>query len=94
MSSVNWSEVVQKSLALGIETTVLRSNLEAHGLTIVPFDKEDAERAARLWKPGSGLSLADRACLALAIRHGAPVYTADRQWVSLSSGADVRLIRS
>lgn len=93
ISSLNWSEVLQKSLAHGVEITGLREDMEALGLAIMPFDVEDAEQAARLWAPGSGLSLADRACLALGLRHGVPVLTADRMWAQVSLGVDVRVIR-
>jgi len=40
-----------------------------------------------------GLSICDRACLALAKRLGLPVVTADREWVSLDLGVVVTLIR-
>ena len=40
-----------------------------------------------------GLSLGDRACLALAIERGVPALTADRAWMELDVGVDVRLIR-
>jgi PIN domain nuclease of toxin-antitoxin system len=72
----------------------LRTDLEALGLTILPFDTADAEAAAHLWTAGSGLSLADRACLALGIRHGAPVWTADHLWLRAATGATVQMIRS
>lgn len=72
ISSLNWSEVLQKSLAHGVEISGLRADMEALGLRILPFDATDAELAARLGSPGSGLSLADRACLALGFRHGVP----------------------
>ena len=39
-----------------------------------------AERAAALWRRGSGLSLADRFCLALADRLDATIWTADTAW--------------
>lgn len=94
ISSLNWSEVLQKSLAHGIDVTGLRQDLEALGLVIMPFDADDAEQAARLWSQGSGLSLADRACLALGLRLGAPVLTADRLWARVSLEVAVQVIRS
>jgi ribonuclease VapC len=93
ISSLNWSEVLQKSLAHGVDTTGLREDLEASGLAIVPFDADDAEQAARLWAAGSGLSLADRACLALGLRHGVPVWTADRMWSRAALSATVHVIQ-
>lgn len=93
ISSLNWSEVLQKSLAHGVEISGLREDLEALGLIILPFDADDAQQAARLWAPGSGLSLADRACLALGLRHGVPVLTADRMWAQVSLGVEVQVIR-
>lgn len=94
ISSLNWSEVLQKSLAHGVEITGLRQDMEALGLVILPFDRDAAEQAARLWSAGSSLSLADRACLALGIQHSAPVLTADRLWTQVSVGATVRLVRT
>jgi len=93
VSSLNWSEVLQKSLAHGVDVTGLRQDLQALGLVILPFDVDDAEQAARLWSPGSGLSLADRACLALGLRHGVPVWTADGAWTQTALGAAVHVIR-
>jgi PIN domain nuclease of toxin-antitoxin system len=45
---------------------------------------------------GSGASacpLADRACLALGLRLGGPVVTADRVWGKLDIGIEIILIR-
>ena len=42
---------------------------------------------------GAGLSLADRACLALATTMGLPVITADRAWADVSVDVEVELIR-
>ena len=94
ISSLNWSEVLQKAMARAVDINGLRQDLEALGLTILPFTADDAEQAARLWTAGSGLSLADRACLALGIQHGIPVWTADRLWIQVATGAVVHLIRS
>ena len=64
-------------------------------LTIVSFDSAAAVSAAEL-RPVTrafGLSLGDRACLALAIDRDLPVLTADRAWAALNLGVEIRLIR-
>lgn len=85
ISSVNWSEVAQKSLVHGVEIDGLREGLEALGLTIVPFHAEAAESTARLRASTSryGFSLADRACLALSREMGVPSLTTDAAWAAL-----------
>ena len=95
ISSVNWSETLQKAVAKGIKTDNLKEDLEALGLKIVPFTTEDAELAAHLWlqTKSIGLSLGDRACLALGLRLGIPVITADRTWSTLAIGVTVEVIR-
>ncbi len=93
ISSVNWTEVIQKSMQRGMDTSGVRTDLETAGLQIVGFDADDAEVAARLWQVGRGLSLADRACLALGIKLGAAVWTADRYWATVETGAEVKVIR-
>ena len=95
ISAVNWSEVVQKSIARRVDTTGMRTELEALGLQIIPFTADHAERAASLWSDteGAGLSLGDRACLALGLEFTLPVLTADRTWKALRIGAKIRAIR-
>jgi ribonuclease VapC len=63
--------------------------------TIVPFDADQAEIAGSLalWTRSLGLSLGDRACLALRRTLKMPVYTADRSWSKLRVDVEVRLIR-
>jgi ribonuclease VapC len=75
--------------------TALREDLEAVGLTIFPFNADDAAAAANLWPAtlSLGLSLGDRACLALAQRLQLPVLTADKIWNELQIGISVRVIR-
>ena len=62
---------------------------------IVPFDTDLALRSSALRGPtkAHGLSLGDRACLALAQRLGVPAVTADRAWSLLKVGIAVDLIR-
>lgn len=95
MSAVNWSETVQKAAARGVATQRLRSEVEALGVTIVPFDSRQAEEAATLWSrtASAGLSLGDRACLALAHREVVPAVTVDRAWSTVSVDVNVHVIR-
>lgn len=93
--SVNLSEVIQHSLARGVEVDGLRNDLMAVGLTVLPFTAEDAEAAAKLWSAthSLGLSLGDRACLALAQRLSLPAITADKVWGQLRISIPIQLIR-
>ena len=95
ISSVNWAEVVQKSIAAGVNVDGLREDLEALGLRIVPFTAEEAEIAAQLWQQTRqvGLSLGDRACLSVGIRLETVVLTADQIWTTLSLPIAVHSIR-
>lgn len=93
--SVNWSEVVQKTVAAGVDVNGVREDLEALGLKILPFSAEEAELAGRLWQQTkqAGLSLGDRACLSTGIRMNACVLTADQIWAALNLPVTVQSIR-
>lgn len=80
VGAANWSEVAQKIRAGGADWGMARSLLMSYGLRIEPVSEQDAEIAAELWRRGSGLSLGDRLCLALADRLKTTVLTADRAW--------------
>jgi len=94
-STVNLAEVQSKLVHEGIPEhsawqAVLESVQEA-----VPFTAEQAKTAGNLiahTRP-FGLSLGDRACLALALELKAPVYTADRTWKKLKVGVRIHVIR-
>jgi PIN domain nuclease of toxin-antitoxin system len=93
VSAVNWAEILQKALHRNVDVEGMLADFADIGTTIQPFTVEHADVAARLsfnTRP-HGLSLADRACLALA--NEVPVWTADRAWGLLSIGVDVRVIR-
>jgi PIN domain nuclease of toxin-antitoxin system len=74
------------------EVTAILADL---GVKTVPFTEANALLAASLrsMTRSAGLSLGDRACLALAQARNLPVYTADRLWTSLGLPVDIRLIR-
>lgn len=95
VSALNWSEVHQKLIALNLDADDLTAGLLTLGVQVEPFGQADAVAAAHLYPStrAGGLSLGDRACLALALRLGVPVYTSDRQWSRVDVGADVRMIR-
>lgn len=95
MSAVNWSEVVQKLARRGADVDGLRDALRAQGLDVCDLTPRRAEAVAHLWHAtqGAGLSLADRACLALAVEFGVPALSADQAWARLDVGAEVVIVR-
>ena len=94
-STVNLAEVQSKLVSRGIKPD------EAWEATISPiresavFTDEQAKIAGSLIARTSafGLSIGDRACLALGIALKAPVYTADRSWKNLKLGVRIHLVR-
>ena len=95
VSSVNWSEVLQKLNRADADTQAITSALKALGLEIIAFNEDDASIAASLWPETKslGLSLADRACLATGRRLKLTVVTADKVWQSLDAEQKIKLIR-
>ncbi len=78
--AANWSEVAQKVRAAGRDWDLVRALLVSYDLTVEAVTEGDAEWAARRWRRGEGLSLADRLCLALGERLEADVWTTDTSW--------------
>lgn len=95
LSSVNHCEVIERMLDRGQSIAGARANVARLQLEIVPFDAAQAERAAELRASTMpfGLSLGDRACIALAERLAAPVMTADRQWGKAALPVEIEVIR-
>jgi PIN domain nuclease of toxin-antitoxin system len=95
MSAVNLAEVVGKLADRGGTEGGLRDVVSRVGLEVHPFELDDAFAVGSLRERtrGVGLSLGDRACLALGMRLDRPVLTADRAWTSLKLGVTVRLVR-
>jgi ribonuclease VapC len=95
MSAVNLSEVLQKTVEHDVDTDGLEYDLEALGVEIRSFDGLQARAAAEVWEraPRAGLSLGDRACLALASGLSATAVTADRRWASLPLDVRVHVVR-
>ncbi len=95
MSAVNVAEVMAKLVAKGVPAERAWSMATQPIREIVDFNGAHARLAGSLIAEtrSRGLSLADRACLALGISLKAAVYTADRQWKGLRFGVPIHLIR-
>jgi PIN domain nuclease of toxin-antitoxin system len=85
ISTVNAAEVISKLVERGMNASMAGSALIDTGVEIVPFDLDQAEIAGdlRAKTRSQGLSLGDRACLALAKRIKGRAVTADRAWTSI-----------
>ena len=95
VSAVNVCEVLSKLHDDGLNEEQAQAAVAVMDLRVVPFDGLQARTAARLrsMTRHAGLSLGDRACLALADRLGYPAVTADRVWASLEVGIEIIMIR-
>jgi ribonuclease VapC len=95
LSTVNWAEVAGLLDARGLPAAPLRETIEALGIELRAFGAEDADETGGLYTStrDAGLSLGDRACLALARSLGAPALTADRAWLDVDVGVEVRCLR-
>lgn len=100
ISTVNLAQVLSRVADRGGKPMRLHEQLIARGLldgavAVEPFTAIDAAVVAQL-RPSTreaGLSLGDRACLALAMRLGLAAFTADTAWKGLSAGVELRQIR-
>jgi PIN domain nuclease of toxin-antitoxin system len=93
IGAANWSEVLQKGRQHGAAPDLVGRLLASFGLRVVDVTRADGQAAAALWRQGSGLSLADRLCLALGLRLGATVATTDADWTDVPGGPEVRVLR-
>ena len=94
ISAVNAAEVISKLTERGMAAELARNALVQTGATIVAFDLDQAAvvGALRPLTRTAGLSLGDRACLALAKRRGLPAMTADAAWVGLAEAVGVEVV--
>lgn len=95
ISAVNLAEVMSKMLDRGLSIERIDRQVDALSLAVADFDRDLAMQAALLRDSTrhKGLSLGDRACLALAMREKLPVLTADTAWSDLDLPVEVVLIR-
>jgi ribonuclease VapC len=102
ISQVNWIEVLSKLAEHGRDIDAVITTLEEGGilgdaLIVQPLDDAQMRMIARL-RPvtrSAGLSLGDRACLALAHTLGSPAITCDHSWTAVAElvQVEVQLLR-
>jgi PIN domain nuclease of toxin-antitoxin system len=95
ISAVNLTEVYSKLILKGLPASLCWPRIVSLQCEVCPYTGEQARAAAELiqvTKP-YGLSLGDRACIALAIDRKATVYTTDKIWKSIRLGIKVEVIR-
>jgi ribonuclease VapC len=95
MSAVNVSEVLQKLVQKGMTPEHAEDFIRQFVSEVSEFGLKQATLTASLdpFTRPLGLSLGDRACLALGKTLGIPVLTADQIWAKLDIGVTVELIR-
>ncbi len=95
VSTVNLAEVQSKLVIAGWHPEDAWEDATAVVRQVFAFTSEQAKKTGSVIAQtrASGLSLGDRACLALGLELNAPVYTADRSWKNLKLGIPIHIIR-
>jgi ribonuclease VapC len=93
VSTVNILEVATRLLSFDMPDNVVETVIDTLQLSIQPFDYEQAMTAAQLrtLTRSAGLSLGDRACIALAKVSKTPAVTADKAWQNIAGNAAVKV---
>ena len=92
---VNAAEVISKFADAGVPQSKARQLFDSTGVEFVAFDEAQAWMSGEL-RPltmSRGLSLGDRACLALAMSTGVAAVTADGTWADLGLPVKIEVIR-
>jgi PIN domain nuclease of toxin-antitoxin system len=94
-STVNLAEVQTKLVSRGWTSEQAWEDATSPVREVVSFDEGQARIAGDLMIETRhlGLSLGDRACLALGIGLKVPVYTAEKAWKKLKVGVRIHVIR-
>ena len=94
ISSVNMAEVATRLLDLGLPAHELARGMAQFGVDVIDFNQAQALQCAMLRTPtkSGGLSLGDRACLALAKLMEGCAVTADRAWLEVADAVAVEVL--
>ena len=95
ISAVNLAEILSKLHEQRMPAEVITQVFEQLALNIVPFDDTFAHRVGelRVATRSLGLSLGDRACLALGLQLDLPVITVDQIWGQLHLPLEILILR-
>jgi PIN domain nuclease of toxin-antitoxin system len=94
-STVNLAEVQSKLVSRGWTSEEAWEDATSPLREIFLFDEQQARIAGDLVAQTRpiGLSLGDRACLALGVALKLPIYTAEKAWKKLKLGVSIHVIR-
>lgn len=95
ISSANYAEVVTKLIDINMRESEIRVVLENLEMTINPVDESQAWYTGILRQKTKqyGLSLGDRACIALAESLNLPILTTDKQWDNVDTTIKITQLR-
>ena len=97
IGAANLAEVVTKLVEAGWPEARIRDAIDPFATEVIALEESQAYVTGLLRQAtrSRGLSLGDRACLALAMRLGARVLTTDRNWrgVALDPPVEIVVIR-
>ena len=96
ISSVNYAEVTTVLSKLGMTANIIEMTLKNMVGEVIAYDQSQALITGILQvdTQAKGLSLGDRACIALGVIMNIPIYTADKIWAKLEiEGLNINLIR-
>ena len=95
LGATNLAEVVTKMTERGLPVSEVSTVVNSLNVDIIPLTQKQAEVAGILRQTTRhlGLSLGDRACLALAKTMDGIAITADRPWQALNLGIAIECIR-
>jgi ribonuclease VapC len=95
ISAVNLAETLGKMVEHGKPLEETAYQIVRLRIAVIPFDEQQARVAASFWKPTRdvGMSLGDRACLALGLNLSLPAFTTEESWTKCNLGVEVVKIR-
>jgi len=98
ISAVNAAEVLAVLVRKGMPVVDAHLAMAKTGLTVVGFGIDEALKTAQMLTAAfreRGISLGERACMALALAEGLPAVTGERCWAALGvPGLEIELIRA